>query len=233
MNTKKLEQLYKSNSIIRGILNFLAERKQNSNVISLKRIRFHLKNRDVEVVWEDLVKACRALEDAGCGVFIRGSRGYPSRFAWEEKTTLLLDYATGAIAYEPAEADADEDDEDVEEDNEGDEEEEDDESGEEDDNLTLHTYVLRPELVIHFILPTDLTKHEANRLSQFVDSLSFIDPYSDEDEVQEDNECDDKEIDHFYILRRDESVIISLPADLTPQEANRISQFVDSLSFED
>ena len=40
-------------------------------------------------------------------------------------------------------------------------------------------------------------------------------------------------IEHVYWLRPNLSVAIELPTDLTQREASRLSQFIDSLSFED
>lgn len=53
----------------------------------------------------------------------------------------------------------------------------------------------------------------------------------DEEAVEEDLE--NRMIEHVYVLRPDLTVTIELPADLTRQESRRVSQFVDSLSFEE
>lgn len=51
------------------------------------------------------------------------------------------------------------------------------------------------------------------------------------DDVPEDLE--EELIEHIFVLRPDLTVSFELPADLTPNEARRLSQFIDALSFEE
>ncbi|MBD8531699.1 MULTISPECIES: hypothetical protein [unclassified Massilia] len=227
MNRAKLADLYESNPTVRAILDMLGERTNNSKVSFAKRIHFLLKQRGIVVKYGELIAAFRLLQEAGCGIFVRGSKGYSSRFDWAVKTTLVADFARDAMGEE-------EDDENDEED---DEEDGEDEDEEDDRDLTVklatrtvcHSFLLRLDLRIPLRLPPSLNQTEADRLAQFVESLSFTDPF--EDEEDEGEEYDDEEIEHSYVLRPAERVTLELPADLTPREAIRLAQFIRALPF--
>jgi hypothetical protein len=60
-----------------------------------------------------------------------------------------------------------------------------------------------------------------------------IDETNSQQDGQIDSQDSDEMISHRYVLRPGLSITIQLPADLTDREAQRISQFVGCLSFED
>lgn len=224
MNKAKLADFYESNTTVRAILDMLAERTNNSKVHLVKRIQFLLKRRGIAASWGDIIAALRLLQEAGCGTFVKGSKGYSSRFYWAVKSTQAASYAIDVVGGQ------DEDEEEEEEEEEGDEEEKED--GEDADEYLLdpdapsirHSFVLRIDWKIFLHLPADLTQTEANRLAQFAESLSFTDPY--EDEEDEDEGYDDDEIMHSYVLRPPYRATLRLPADLTPREATRLAEFI-------
>lgn len=230
MNKAKLADLYANNPAVEAILDLLADRKYNTKLSLVKRIQFLLKQKGILLGWGELIAAFRLLQEAGCGTFIRGSRGYSSRFEWAIKTTMAAEHASDAAE----EQDEDQDEEDDEEDEDEYELEDDDDEDEDDDDTVtdtlLHSFVLRPALRIELRLPASLTQTEADRLGQFVESLSFTDPFGD-DEDEEDEEYDDEEIRHSYVLRPANRVALRLPADLTPREANRVAAFIRALPF--
>jgi len=241
MNKAKLADLYESNSTIRAILDMLAERANNSKISFAKRIHFLLKKRGVVVTYRELIAAFRLLQEAGCGIFVRGSKGYSSRFDWAVKTTLVAYHAGDAIGEqaeqeeedeedeEEEENEEDEEDEDEDEDEEDEEEDDDDEDDESEARAIRHSFVLRLDLRISLYLPASLNQTEANRLAQFADSLSFTDPF--ESEEDEDEEYDDEEIKHSYVLRPGQRVTLRLPADLTLRESTRLAEFIRALPF--
>jgi hypothetical protein len=53
------------------------------------------------------------------------------------------------------------------------------------------------------------------------------------DDITAEDAVEDEMIEHTYVLRSDLSVSIELPADLSRNEAERLSLFIGSLSFED
>jgi hypothetical protein len=234
MNKAKLADIYEGNSTVSAILDIFAERTYNSKVSLIKRIHFLLRQRGIVVSSGDLIAAFRLLQEAGCGIFVKGSRGYSSRFEWAVKTTLAA-----AQARETA---GEQDEEDEEEDEDADEEDEEDEEeyeldGYEDDedeigvHMIGHSFVLRPDLRIVLRLPATLNETEADRLAQFAESLSFTDPFEGDEDEDEDEEYDDEEIKHSYVLRPVQRITLRLPADLTPREAIRIAKFIRALPF--
>lgn len=230
INNAKLADLYAHNPAVRAILEHFAQRVNNSNMNLVKRIQVLLKGKGVVFSWREFIAAFRLLQEAGCGTFVKGSRGYSSRFYWEVKSRQALSHALEAS-----------DEQDDEEDEEEEDSEEDDEDFEEDgaveDELLLdpdvisirHSFVLRVDLKVFLQLPPNLTRNEANRLAQFTETLSFADPYGDEPD--EAYEYDDDEIMHTYELRQLLRVTLRLPENLTPHEASRLADFIRVLSF--
>ena len=226
MNKAKLADLYASNPTVRAILDHFSERTNNSKVNLVKRIQFLLKREGIVVSWGDMIAAFRLLQEAGCGTFVKGSKGYSSRFYWSVKSTQAAAYALDVVGEQ------DDEEEDEEEDEEDDEEDDEEEDGEEEEEYLLdphapsirHSFVLRLDWKMFLYLPPNLTQIEANRLAQFAESLSFADPYGDEED--EDEGYDDDEIIHRYVLRTPFHSTLRLPANLTPREATRLAEFI-------
>lgn len=233
MNKAKLVDIYEGNATVRAILDTLAERTNNSKMHLVKRIQFLLKRRGIVASWREVIAAMRLLQEAGCGTFVKGSRGTSSRFYWAVKSTQAASYATDVVGRLDDEEE-EEEEEDDEEEEEGDEEEIED--GEDADEYLLdpdapsirHSFMLRMDWKLFLHLPANLTQTEANRLAQFAESLSFTDPYVDEED--EDEGYDDDEIMHSYVLRPPYRATLRLPADLTPREATRLAEFIRVLS---
>ncbi len=154
MNLDMLKSIYEGNEAVRAICDHMAERSKNQNETKLHRILFHLEQDGYDFKRSDLIGAFRQLEEAGCGRYVEGRHGWKSRFVWAVKSMLVTDAATGVAPEEDIEEDAD-----------------DAENAE--SEMIEHSYVLRQDLTVTFELPADLTRKEASRLSQFVDSLSF------------------------------------------------------------
>lgn len=157
MNIDRLRECYATNNAVRAICNHMAARTKNQNETTTHRIQHHLENENQEFRRADLIAAFRALEEADCGRYVEGRRGWPSRFVWEVKSLLVAEVATGVADPAAVEGDDDLDDE------------------TEENDVLEHVFVLRPEMSISIELPSNLTASEANRLSQFVACLSFED----------------------------------------------------------
>jgi hypothetical protein len=155
MNIDKLRDSYINNNAVHAICDHMASRTKNQNETTTHRILLHIEGENHDFRRADVIAAFRALEDAECGRYVEGRRGWPSRFVWGVKSLLVAGAATGGE--DPAEVEIDE--------------EPDIETT--DDEMLEHTFWLRPELSVVLELPADLTASEANRLSQFVSSLSF------------------------------------------------------------
>ena len=90
----------------------------------------------------ELITTLRAFTQAGCGRFMVGRHGQPSRFIWGAAPTAFL------AALRPASPSP---------------------SG--DTGIFGHAFRLRPGLVLALNLPADLTPSEAERLARFVQTL--------------------------------------------------------------
>lgn len=121
------------------------------------------------------IDALRHLAIAGCGEFIVGRRGAPTRFRWitgMDRLAEILEVGAqpGAqpamvamVAPAPAPARALPRLDDT----------TDDELALPAVPVTTHRFQLRPDLVIELRLPSDLSVREAERLGKFIDSLPF------------------------------------------------------------
>ena len=154
VNTGILSRVYQEFEAVRSICDHMANRPKNQSETMLHRMLTHLEQEGQDFRPREVIGAFRQLEEAECGKYVEGRHGWKSRFVWSVKSRLVAGVAQGLEGGEALEA-----------------EEEVDEFS--DDDLVEHTYVLRPDLSVSFELPTDLTRHEAQRLSQFIDSLSF------------------------------------------------------------
>lgn len=158
MELEKLKNAYAENKAVQAICDHMAARERNQNETKLHKMLQHLTNDGFDLKKSETIAAFRALEDAGCGRYVEGRRGWRSRFVWGVKT---LDVSAAAKGQQTLEHDvssndaADQIDEDVE--------------------LIEHSFALRPDLTVSVELPVDLTKSEASRLAAFLQALPFED----------------------------------------------------------
>jgi hypothetical protein len=110
----------------------------------------------------ELVQTLRAFAQAGCGRFVTGRHGRPSRFVWAHS----LAWVGGAVSGGTGNSDGAKD------------------AASNTNNLASepkataasmfsHPFRLRPTLVVSVQLPNDLTAHEADRLARFIQTLPF------------------------------------------------------------
>lgn len=155
VNTPGLKKLYHENEVARALFDHFASRTNDSRATKLDRAVAVLAARDVRASVADVREVFRQLEQLGCGRYVIGRRGHPSRFIWTAGLVSVGQVASG---------------EDV-------EIEEVRTPGDLEDGATAetldHVFQLRPSLTVSFSLPANLTPTEAARLGDFIRTLPF------------------------------------------------------------
>jgi len=149
MDEQKLQDIYRSNKVAARFFDHMASRQRNQGETKIHRIMQHLNNNEHEVSRAEIVDLFKKLEEIGCGRFVPGRWGYPSRFVWEVGSKDISLAAMGESVGVPEDLN----------DNEYQEE------------FLTHTFNLRMDLPVEFKLPVDLTVNEAERLAAFVKTL--------------------------------------------------------------
>lgn len=169
LNTKALKALYSSDPTAKIILNEFGSRSKNQTVTKLDRLLVNLSDHNQHVSRTDAINVLRKLDELGCGRFLTGRKGHPTRFEWHYELVSVAKAATGEVQQveeiQPAPQN-----------NNGDEEEL--KVVEEDlrEGAIAHTYQLRADWQVTVALPSDLTAREAARLSEFIKTLPFDGP---------------------------------------------------------
>lgn len=170
MDINRLRQSYAVNAELAAICDELGNRTNNQRVTKLKPY-LALLNRDrAEAIkqWK-LIAAFRELETCGCGEYIEGRHGHPSRFVWN------AEYGSHAICKavfgEPLQSSS----ETTEEDYESTEDNTDGDASTDDESRLDHYFNLRADYQLEITLPVDLTVAEAERLAAFIKSLPLED----------------------------------------------------------
>lgn len=154
-----LTTIYHRNSRSRGILDYFANRQKNSKTTSVDRLQKALSDENIDLTRTEIIDFFRELEDAGCGIFVVGRKGHPTRFEW---TVPLIDIgrvARGdeievlALSNEALDSTT--------------------VTEEEANGLIKHRFVLRPNFDVHLELPEDLSPAEAGRLADYIRTLPF------------------------------------------------------------
>lgn len=175
LDPHRLAALYQTHTAAHRILDVIAARDGAPAETTVETLL-----QDAAVDRPAAIDALRQLAMAGCGDFIVGRRGAPTRFRWIAGMNRLGDLmargevppASAAVAaavrapahhapapHQPPDAPMAPD-----------------EAPEPDETrpaLVTHRFQLRPDLVIQLHLPRDLTTREAERLGMFIDSLPF------------------------------------------------------------
>ena len=151
----KLHAAYTIADSARTVLDYFASRSNNARETKTETLLKTLAKQGTAVKRPDLIDLFRTLEDAGCGRYIAGRRGHPSRFRWNVALTSVGRVAGGGEE-RIAGVDAGMDVGDL-----------------PDEPMLSHDYRLRPGLTVRLALPSDLTAGEAARLAEFIRSLPF------------------------------------------------------------
>ena len=156
VDIEAIKSLYVSSEPARAILDYFASRRNDSTISKIDRIQKVLIQQGVSLDRRHIVEFFRSLEAAGCGRFISGRKGHPSRFEWAAGLVSVGKAASGEVAEVEAvdeELEAEDDDP--------------------DEGTITHSFVLRPGLSVTLDLPNDLTPIEAQRLSDYIKTLPF------------------------------------------------------------
>lgn len=162
-----LKSLFVSNKASSLAFEIFKSREKDSKETKLDRLEDLIRAQGVNPQRVDIVSLLRGLEEAGCGRFVVGRRGAPSRFEWTVSLRSVgLAATSGSDEVDQIDRDADE----------SDGEEQANVSDElENSNSISHSFVLRPDFRVMLELPVDLTAREARRLAEFLRTLPFDD----------------------------------------------------------
>lgn len=152
-------QIYRTKKSFQTILDYFARRQKNSSRTTAERLQKALASEDIDITRTEIIDLFRALANAGCGVFLVGRKGHPTRFEWSVGLIDVGRVAQGE-SVEPTPL------------------HESDNStlvvpDEQSEGLLDHRFVLRPDFDVHLELPEDLSTAEANRLADFIRTLPF------------------------------------------------------------
>jgi hypothetical protein len=168
-NLLKLKVLYTVNETAKTVLDYFGNRERNANVTKVDRLFSVLESSNLTVSRWNLVKVLRELTDLGYGRFIVGRKGHASRVEWEVRTISLGKAAAGTTEkIEPADRDV----ADVDDVGPNDETGMILQAGSPIDMMRVR-YPLRADLEVEMSLPKNLTRREAERLSDFIKTLPF------------------------------------------------------------
>jgi hypothetical protein len=151
----EVNELYQQDATAKAVFDVFSARQKDARFSAVDRVAYLIGSSRSEVI-----RIFKALEEAGCGRFINGRKGYKSRMEWDFSIRSLAEAAKGQVS-SVAEINFSE----VEE----------DQSDDEDDDLCMvrHPFKLRSDLSVELILPADLTIKEAERIAAFVKTLPF------------------------------------------------------------
>ena len=152
----KLKDLYNSDSVARGFLEHVAARERNQGETSVDRALQILRNGGADVSRQQIISVFRGLETCGCGEFVAGRHGFPSRFVW---STAMISVGRAAAGEQEEVEQLPTEDEEL---NRG-------------DSWLTHSFQLRPQMTLEIDLPANLSSKEAQRIARFIETLPFDD----------------------------------------------------------
>jgi len=156
VNVDALRALYREDEVATNAFEHFAGRQRSQKETKVDRLEALLSQKGFNVQRRDLVAFFRSLEAMGCGKFITGRLGHPSRFRWDVEMIGVSLAAKGEeqpIESMPFLA-RDEEDDDV-------------------PGSLAHQFVLRRDFTVRFSVPADITGNEAGRLADFIKTLPF------------------------------------------------------------
>lgn len=168
VNTQLLRELYSTDEAAKAVFDHLAKRERNWKEVIVDRIMLNIGNEGSQASRSDVVRVLKALERAGCGKFVVGRAGHPSRFRWDVEMVAVGRHAAGQPAIiEQVDPGTPSEEEVI--------QTETVPEGPSSDGVRelTHAFRLRPDLPVSFKLPVDLTAAEAARLADFIKTLPF------------------------------------------------------------
>jgi hypothetical protein len=154
----RVQKIYTSSPVATAALDYFAQRTNSSTRTTIEQLLAILRQEGQNSDRGEIVDFLKALDDAGCGKFVAGRKGHPSRFEWTLSLVDVGRLAAGeSIKIQPI-ASSDELEH---------------ETTTDTDDVIEHRYRLRPDFEVRLGLPKNLTIGEANRLSDFIRTLPF------------------------------------------------------------
>lgn len=97
-NVDLLRQLYKQNPVAKAFFDHAARRERDQSETKVDRILVLLNRVEGhEFQRREIIDLFRRLQDQGCGQFVEGRRGWPSRFVWSTGLTSVGRAAAGEL----------------------------------------------------------------------------------------------------------------------------------------
>src|SRR5471030_1152238 len=94
-NIDMLRQLYRQSPIAQAFFDHAARRERDQSETKVDRILILLRAEGHAFLRRDIIALFRTLQDQGCGQFVEGRRGWPSRFVWSAGLTSVGRAAAG------------------------------------------------------------------------------------------------------------------------------------------
>ncbi len=94
-NIDILRQLYKQSPVAKAFLDHAAQRERDQSETKVDRMLVVLRAEGREIKRKDIIDLFRTLQEQGCGQFVEGRRGWPSRFVWSTGLTSVGRAAQG------------------------------------------------------------------------------------------------------------------------------------------
>ncbi|MGB7758192.1 MAG: DUF262 domain-containing protein, partial [Bryobacteraceae bacterium] len=94
-NIDMLRQLYRQSPVAQAFLDHAARRERDQSETKVDRILILLRAEGHAFPRRDIIALFRALQEQGCGQFVEGRRGWPSRFVWSAGLTSVGRAAAG------------------------------------------------------------------------------------------------------------------------------------------
>jgi hypothetical protein len=96
-NIEALRVLYQQNPVAKAFLDHAARRERDQSETKVDRILVRLKHDGSEFQRREIIDLFRKLQELGCGQFVEGRRGWPSRFVWSSEMTSIGRAAIGDL----------------------------------------------------------------------------------------------------------------------------------------
>src|SRR5260370_41167916 len=96
-NIDALRQLYNQSSVAKAFFDHAARRERDQSETKVARILVRLKRDGNEFQRREIIDLFRKLQEQGCGQFVEGRRGWPSRFVWSAEMTSIARAAAGGL----------------------------------------------------------------------------------------------------------------------------------------
>ena len=154
MDTERLREAYKDDYAVKAVCDEMAARERNQAETKLRRMMARLSKDGIDVRKRDVIAAFRTLEECGCGQYVVGRHGWPSRFVWAVGSIAACQAAQGMTTDIQSLPEAN-----------------DDEEAEAEFDSVTHVLRLREDFDVELQLTADLTEKEASRIAAFVSAL--------------------------------------------------------------